>query len=765
MFNIRIFPYQKSVNLGYYKSVIIPSNSFSNLTFETQNPGGFTTCSFLMNVPFDYAMEIYGNWLGYKISIAGGDGTIAWEGRVEDVTAEPGQASIVGRGRWFTMDDKFYDDGSLFDDPSTSNGLDQLSSYVPIYGSGQQVAQSFQLSEARAIRDIQVRLMNTGMTAGKIYVGLHNDSGGSPGSEITSVEIPVNGLPAAGISEYVNIYTESRLSASTLYWIVVRGASDYWNNIQGASGNDDSGTSSKTYVSDSGTNFYNLGVRVGAQVTNTTDTTTGNVTSIPLSEKASPAKKVYWTQKDLDVGSGRFTDLTNAYDDNLGTQVTVSPFSATNDAIDIGHSDDFGGIEFHVGSSANKTPGDLKAYYANDTEWSELTIVKNTTITDDGVPLGQDGEICWIVPSGWPEDDVNSITGYWVRFELSAASSSFDIEEIYVGRNSRLDFATLNWDNGDQWTYLKCINVGIDSSGSYTSGTCKVYNNGSWVLQSFDTIFYVWGHPKFYYSDGASTYSGDVISDVISEAEFVLEGIFEDNGNVVNPISFKSGERQIDVIDQMTKFGSSDANPEPMSFLIYEDGYARFRKMTSGTTWYVDTSNMPMGQQAFNVTTSMRDLVSKIAVIYSDSVGSRSVTPWIENDALYNKYGYHKEALFSLSGAPEVLAEVLGEIVADIYKNPTQKSEIMVDGFVQDKGMNRWPAWYVRAGDTVILRNVIPQSVAIEQDTVDRVSTIYVQATSYDADTGRLTVTPSDRTKNVIDVIMTLAGLSGGSLS
>ena len=765
MLRARIHSYQKSTQLGVSASLPIKTNSVHNISFETQNPGGFTVCNFRMNVPFDQAIDVYGNWHGYKVVIEGGDGSVAWEGRIEDITAEPGQATIVARGRWSTLFDQYFDDGSLLDQPTTENGLDQFDSYIPMYGSGQQIAQSFQIADARALRDIQVRLMNTGMTSGKIYVGLHSDSGGSPGTEIVSRTIPVTSIPAAGSSEYINLYTESRLSASTTYWIVVRGGDEYWANIQGATGTDDSGVSSKTYVSDSGTNFYNLGIRVGMQITNTTDAATGNVTSIPLNEKTSPAKKVYWTQTDLDVGSGRFTDLTNAYDNNLGTQVTVSPFSADNDVIDVGHSDDFGGIEFHVGSNANSTPGELKAYYANDKEWSELTIVKNTTINDDGVPFSQDGEISWIVPAGWPEDDVNSILGYWVRFELSAASSSFDIEEIYVGRNSRLDFSTLNWDNGDQWTYLKCMNVGVDSAGSYTSGVCKVYNAGSWVQQSYDVIFYVWGQPLYYYTSGTGTYADDIISDVLTEAEFVQEGVLEDTGPLINPIAFKNGEKQGDVIDKMMRFGSSDATPEPMAFLIYEDGYANYRKLADGNTWYVDMSNLTIGQQAFNITSSLSDLYSKIAVIYSDSVGSRAVTPWIENDALYDKYGYYKEGLFSISGASETLAELLSEMVAEIYAAQAQKSGILIDGYVQDKGGNRWPAWYVRAGDTIKLRNVLPQSVALTVDEIDRVETMYVQGTSYDADTGRLTITPSNMTKDVVDILMTLAGLSGGSIS
>ena len=765
MLRARIHAYTKDVSLGKTAMLPIDSNSIHGISFETQNPGGFTVCNFRINVPFYQAIDIYGNWQGYKVVIEGGDGTVAWEGRIEDITAEPGQATIVARGRWSTLFDKYFDDGSLLDQPSEEHGINNLTSYLPIYGSGQQLAQSFQLTDARALRDIQVRLMNTGMTAGKIYVGLHSDSGGSPGAEIVSRTIPVTSIPAAGSSEYINLYTDSRLSASTTYWIVVRGGDEYWTNIQGASGTDDSGVSSKTYVSDSGTNFYNLGIRTGMQITNTTDSTTGNVTGIPLNEKTSPTKKVYWTQTDLDIGSGRFTDLTNAYDNNLGTQVTVSPFNADNDVIDVGHNDDFGGIEFHVGSNANKTPGELKAYYANDTEWSELTIVKNTTITDDGVPFGQDGEISWIVPAGWPEDDVNSILGYWVRFELSAASSSFDIEEIYVGRNSRLDFSTLNWDNGDQWTYLKCMNVGVDDTYSYTGGAFKSFNNGTWSSANYDMIFYVWGHPLYYYTSGTATYADDIISDVLSLADFVQEGVLEDTGPVISPIAFKNGEKQGDVIDKMMRFGSSDATPEPMAFLIYENGYAHYRKLTDGNTWYVDPSNLTIGEQAMNITSSLSDLYSKTAVIYSDAVGSRSVTPWIENDALYDKFQYYKEGLFSISGASETLAEILSEMVAEIYGAQAQKSGILIDGYVQDKGGNLWPCWYVRAGDTIKLRNVLPQSVALTADEIDRVETMYIQGTSYDADTGRLTITPSNMTRDIVDILMTLAGLSGGSIT
>jgi hypothetical protein len=88
----------------------------------------------------------------------------------------------------------------------------------------------------------------------------------------------------------------------------------------------------------------------------------------------------------------------------------------------------------------------------------------------------------------------------------------------------------------------------------------------------------------------------------------------------------------------------------------------------------------------------------------------------------------------------------------------------MLEGYVADSGGAIWPVWMVRAGDIVTIKNILPPGSSYDDDLEDRLVDLYVQETTYDASTGRLTIVPSESTTGLLDVILSLAGLSGGSL-
>ena len=768
MFRVKIYPYYYSKASPYEEMPVWYSDLAHGINFETKNPGGFSICSFRLDVPFEIALEMYGQFHAYPVKIESGDGSIAWAGRIEEITAEPGQATITARGMWYSLFDKFYDDGSLIEEPLTENPITNLDTYAMLYGTSQKLAQSFQLSEARSIQDVQINIANFGVSEGHITIALAEDNSGVPGTIITSRDVPVGSIAAVGGSDYIGLPTEARLTGSTTYWITLTPGGDYWSGVGAVTGTDNGSGNDRDYLVDTTKDFFTEGLTIGSWLGNTTDGCVGAISSIELYGLTSPATELYWVQEDVPS----FTSMTTAKDNNPATEYTLSSYSTDDDWIGVCHSAGYGGIEVEVGNTPNATPGDLKVYYANDTEWSELTVLVNSTITDDGVPLGQDGYIQWAIPYTWPVDDVNSVSGYWVKLVLSDASSSFTIQDIFVGSNSRVEFEDLtggtdnDFDNGDSYEYYRAVGLGVDSSASYTSGVLKYYNDGSWSTHSRDGIFYIWCYPRYYYSSGADTSAGDIIESIISGSEFIRLGGIDDTGNAaVNPIRFNQGEKEGDVIEKLVSFGSSDSDPLPMAFLIYEDNFATFRKMEDGTTWYVDVSNVPIGQQALNVTSSLSDLIAKIAVIYSDEVGSRAITPWVENDDLYNRFGYRREGVLSIGGATQVVAEELSTLVASIYATPGQRSELLIDGSVQTVSGSSWPAWYVRAGDIIKFRNLIPQSAVVSNEVVDRISTVYVNETKYDAENGRLTVVPSNRTNDILDILLTLAGLGGGSVN
>jgi len=739
-----------------------------DLIVSTKNPGGFSECTFRVDMPFADALDIYENYHHHFMSVESGGGETVWRGRIEDITAEPGQVTIIAFGMWSSLFDSMYDDGSVVLVPITENSISFRTGFTPIDSQYQQYAQSFMLSEERAIQDIQLNLANFGSGGGKIVVELCENGASIPGAVIAYKEVDVKSLEAGGFSEYTGVTTDYRLSANTTYWVVVRGDADYYGYESSMSGTDDSAIDNKSYLVDTTADFLAGGVAIGTLVRNTTDGCEGTVSSIELHTTDVPDQKCYY--RDFNT----FTETPVVVDNNTGTYQTYSNFVFTEDYIYIGNSTKFGGIDVTIGPNAQTSPAALIVQYGNGSSWTRLNIISDGTMLGNS-SLGKSGVVQWVSPTSWAEDDVQEVDAYWVRLSFSSdVSTLFSIAEVRTGTNTKLDFEALtggtdnDFDSGDAYRVSISSGIGIDKNANYSSGKLMYNSDGSWSDYSpaSDMIFAIWSQTKFYFGVGDSVTASDVIEDAINTSLFIRHdtAFFKDEGRIVNPIKFNTGEKSGNVIEKVLSFGSSGETPEPLFFGIYDEEYAILRKMTDGTRWYIDAKSLPSGQQALALSSSLSGLKTRTAVLYSDTVGSRSITPWIINDELYRRFGYHRDGIYSIAGATDITAEILSEIVAEAYSKPAPTLTILVEGFVLDSAGKKQPAWKVRAGDIVKFKNLIPTSTTLDSDTVDNISTLYVQETAYDAETGRLSIVPTNKTTSLLDILLAMSGLSGGSM-
>lgn len=357
-----------------------------------------------------------------------------------------------------------------------------------------------------------------------------------------------------------------------------------------------------------------------------------------------------------------------------------------------------------------------------------------------------------------------------VASDISDTTDGFS-EYVALVTDARLDDATTYYVviYGDS-TYISerngsnYIAVGWDTVGHYADGSATYWNGAIWQSMGGDIIFYVWPHPKWYCTDAFT--AGDIVADMVSELPLIDSGTYyiTDDGQVSTPIRFTSDEKYGDAISKLITYGSSDATPVPLFCGFYEGNAIRMRKFTEGRTWHVDGLCLPEGEQALNITSALSGFRTRTAVLYSSSVGKREVTTWAVNQDLYDKFGYHRDGLFSISGATEDTADAIATMVADLYVSPEQKLNILIEGVVKTRHGKKVPAWNVRAGDTIEVRNIIPSGAMMSAEMADRLDTFYVQETSYDVDTGRLNIVTSTQSQDLIDIILAIAGLSGGSL-
>lgn len=518
------------------------TNRVKDLVFSTKSPGGFSECTFRLDAPYAEVADIYSSYHHYYVQIGDGGGEIVWEGRIETVMLEPWQATVTCYGLWSNSFDQFYNDGSLEPDTLAENPVSYLTDYVALDGTYQKLAQSFTITDARALQDAQIRLKRVGEPPGSINVEIRHTSQG--GTLVDSNSILASNCSDVGFSEWIGVTTDARLNTGLTYYVVIYGDSEYMAGFDGSN-----------YIS-----------------------------------------------------------------------------------------------------------------------------------------------------------------------------------------------------------------VGRDNAGNYGGGSATYYDGGSWNALTGDLIFYIWPHAKFYCSDAVS--SKTVISSIVSECDLIDNGteFYLDDGITVSPIRFTNQEKHGDAIAKVITFGSSGSTPEPLFFGVYEDGVSHLRKHTEGQTWWIDVKSIPVGQQAVSIVSSLDGYRTRTAVLYSDQVGSRAITIWNVHQALYEYFGYHREGLYSISGATEATAESIANIIADIYTVPDQKLSLLVDGHVMTEAGAQVPNWRIRAGDIIKLRNLLPSGAVVSDEMVDRLETLYVMETSYDADSGRLTIVPTALTTALLDIILALAGYSGGSI-
>ena len=668
-----------------------------NLNFTSKVPGGFSECSLTVDVTNEKAFAIYSYYHGYYLKVIGGNGNTAWYGRIEDVTYEPGQATVRAAGMWSHMFDSFYDDYSFSGDPGAEHYILNADSTRELNATYRILAQSFQLDEDLAIRDIAIRLTNdgTGVPGDYLLISLRPDSSGDPHAteKLAEVEIQVETI-ASEETIFTGMNTSYRLNANTAYWIQV--------------------------------NAYNRATAdsIGWRYDSTSGYTDGSMkywTGAAWSAFSGDAIFYIWTHPrfyyySVDVENGDFedNDASSDFDDwteNAGTGAVA--VETTN---------------VYEGDSAVK----LTAGSSADTYlYQDFEVIKGSDYTLTFYTRG-DGT-------------------YAGRYRIYDVTNSADI--------------TATTGTGVTGTTYTAVNADFTVPASCTRARVYFY------CPSTNT-----GIAYFDYAsiDGDFSTSADIVYDAVTHATLIenSRGDFVGDGAAqVNPIAFTNNERPGDVIDKLLVFGDGEDPPSPMNFMIYENAMPIFKAKNHGTWWHVTADNVVIGQQGISLSSSLKNMYSRVSVLYSGVVGERNRTTWNVADLdFYHRHDYHRDGLFSIAGATEAVADIISDVVAESKTQYGQMMQLLISGGVEKfmGGGIKYDPWEIRAGDIIVISNVAP-FIPREQSSftyyyADSVRLVSVKETSYDAQSERLSVVPIEMSGDIIDVILALAGLSGGSM-
>lgn len=207
------------------------------------------------------------------------------------------------------------------------------------------------------------------------------------------------------------------------------------------------------------------------------------------------------------------------------------------------------------------------------------------------------------------------------------------------------------------------------------------------------------------------------------------------------------------VVDKLAPL--SDSDDSRWYFAIWEDRKPFWKKRAvNAVDWYVwmrDTQFLRVSQSAIH----MRNNILPV-------VGTAEGTGTTDGDstALYPR----RELMLLLpSGVTSTIANDARDAAVADRRHPSLSQGFSISGHVYstraaphigtaaDGALVERPKWWVRAGDVLRVQDLVPAS--IDTPSLDRLRTVYIVETSYDAVTDALTVQP-DRTQDRLDIIL-----------
>lgn len=215
------------------------------------------------------------------------------------------------------------------------------------------------------------------------------------------------------------------------------------------------------------------------------------------------------------------------------------------------------------------------------------------------------------------------------------------------------------------------------------------------------------------------------------------------------------------VIEDVCKYGTDNA--KPVYFAIWEDRKCHLFEHPTYTPsvikWHLHAYDLAGGQQGIATSRDATKFGNIIAVIYSSSVGARSITANTSDSESIAAYGNIYKRM-SISGAAQFTAEAIRDLAIAENSFPPQSVNALVDPIIWNTNMSPEPIMYVRAGDTVRL-HLDPRLIG--SVSYDNSRTLFVMATEYDVGSGRMRL-ELDTNPSALDVILSWFGLSGGRL-
>lgn len=188
-----------------------------------------------------------------------------------------------------------------------------------------------------------------------------------------------------------------------------------------------------------------------------------------------------------------------------------------------------------------------------------------------------------------------------------------------------------------------------------------------------------------------------------------------------------------DILNYLIGLGDNQTIPRKWEWGVYESRFLFFQpESTSNRTWYVDISDL-------EVERTINALYNSAYGVYANSAGRALRTATSTDPYSPTRYALTRRQAVDASTTSSTQAGIVRSASLTDTATPIPRVAIKIDSvYIYDANGARWPLWFMRAGDTIIIRNLPPTLTA----SIDRIRSFRLARTEYDVMNKTITVEP-----------------------
>jgi hypothetical protein len=177
-----------------------------------------------------------------------------------------------------------------------------------------------------------------------------------------------------------------------------------------------------------------------------------------------------------------------------------------------------------------------------------------------------------------------------------------------------------------------------------------------------------------------------------------------------------------EIINQLIAKSDNQTTPRQWSALVYNDQTLIVRPRGSGLAWYADITSL-------DVVRTLTELYNSVYAVYSDVSNKRKLRTAVATNApSVTQYQITRRKPINVDSTDTTQSTQIAASVLALQLDPIPRASVDLDR-IFDKYGNPFPLFYIRADDTLTLRNLPPTLTAV---LYDKIRTLVITRTDVD---------------------------------